>query len=118
MYTPCAVTHGTSKLFTRKPPPDGSPVSLPAGIFYILCEPLSVGTAVDNLAETGREVAAGIHYPVPVHTQPAYAGRIRHGKLPVTEMAVREILSLPIYPELTEPEVRTVTGAVADYFAL
>jgi dTDP-4-amino-4,6-dideoxygalactose transaminase len=65
----------------------------------------------------GREVAASIHYPVPVHTQPAYAGRVRHGGLPVTEMAARDILSLPIFPELTEPEVRTVTRAVADYFA-
>jgi dTDP-4-amino-4,6-dideoxygalactose transaminase len=64
-----------------------------------------------------REVATGIHYPVPVHNQPAYAGRIRHGRLPVTEMAVRDILSLPIYPELTEPEARTVAGAMADYFA-
>jgi dTDP-4-amino-4,6-dideoxygalactose transaminase len=64
-----------------------------------------------------RGIAAGIHYPAPVHRQPAYAGRIRHGGLPVTERVATEILSLPMYPELTDPELRTVTKAVKDFFA-
>ncbi len=44
-----------------------------------------------------------IHYPAPVHAQPAYAGRISIGEgLPHTEAAAREILSLPMFPELSE----------------
>lgn len=47
-----------------------------------------------------HHVLAGIHYPEPVHLQPAYRGRIRcHLKMDVTELAKGRILSLPIYPE-------------------
>src|SRR5439155_18246003 len=44
-------------------------------------------------------VDTAIHYPVPVHRQRAYLGRIRHVSLARTEDATREILSLPMYPE-------------------
>jgi dTDP-4-amino-4,6-dideoxygalactose transaminase len=55
-------------------------------------------------------IGTGIHYPVPVHLQPAYAGRIALGPsgCSETERAAREILSLPIYPELTDAEVETI----------
>ena len=45
-----------------------------------------------------QDIGAGIHYPVPVHRQPAYADSA--ARLPATEEAVAEILSLPMYPEL------------------
>jgi dTDP-4-amino-4,6-dideoxygalactose transaminase len=59
-------------------------------------------------------IGTGIHYPVPVHLQPAYAGRVALGPsgCPKTEVAAKEILSLPIYPELTDTEVETVCGAL------
>jgi dTDP-4-amino-4,6-dideoxygalactose transaminase len=59
-------------------------------------------------------IGTGIHYPVPVHLQPAYQGRIALGSsgCPKTEVAAKEILSLPIYPELTDAEVDTVCAAV------
>ena len=59
-------------------------------------------------------VGSGIHYPVPVHLQPAYSGRIAldPAGCPETETAAREVLSLPLYPELTDTEVETVCGAV------
>jgi len=64
-----------------------------------------------RLAEQG--VGAAIHYPSPVHLQPAYqAGQVRCHPLPVTERAAREVLSLPMYPALTEAQVRTVAAAV------
>ena len=60
-----------------------------------------------------RGVATAIHYPMPVHQQPAYAGRIQScGSLHETEVAAREILSLPMFPELQEQEVKTVVDHV------
>jgi dTDP-4-amino-4,6-dideoxygalactose transaminase len=66
--------------------------------------------ALEHLRAAG--VGALVHYPVPIHLQPAYAGRIRGAEaLPETERAAREVLSLPIYPELGHDEVRTVVAA-------
>jgi dTDP-4-amino-4,6-dideoxygalactose transaminase len=59
------------------------------------------------------EIGALIHYPVPVHLQKAYLGRVRGGEsLPETERAALEVLSLPMYPELTNDEVERVVSAV------
>lgn len=66
------------------------------------------------LAERG--VAAGIHYPQPVHLQPAYAGRVRRGALDVTEAIGPRILSLPLHPYLPDGAVEKVAGAVRDFF--
>jgi dTDP-4-amino-4,6-dideoxygalactose transaminase len=59
-------------------------------------------------------IGTGIHYPSPVHLQPAYAGRVALGPslCPETERAAREVLSLPLYPELTDSEVETVCAAL------
>jgi len=58
-----------------------------------------------------------IHYPVPVHLQEGYAdlGYAR-GDLPVTEMAAEQVLSLPMYPEMSEDSVREVSQAVGEFF--
>lgn len=63
---------------------------------------------------TERGVGTGLHYPVPVHLQPAYAGRVMlaEGGLPETEANARIILSLPMYPELTDADLERVTEAV------
>lgn len=53
-------------------------------------------------------VAAGIHYPVPVHRQPAFAAFAPSGGLPETERAATEVLSLPMYPELDEAMIGQV----------
>jgi dTDP-4-amino-4,6-dideoxygalactose transaminase len=63
------------------------------------------------LAEAGIET--GVHYPVPIHLQPAARTYgYCEGDLPVTEQAAREILSLPMYPELTDAHVQRVASAV------
>jgi len=57
-------------------------------------------------------IGTAIHYPVPCHLQGAYLG-FGHGphSLPITERAAREILSLPMYPELSPAEVeQVITG--------
>jgi dTDP-4-amino-4,6-dideoxygalactose transaminase len=58
-------------------------------------------------------IATGIHYPIPIHLQPACAhyGYLR-GKLPVTEAVADHIVSLPMYPELTDEQIGTVVSAV------
>ncbi len=63
----------------------------------------------------GQDIGTGIHYPVPVHLQPAYVGRIAlgHGGCPDTEIASRQVFSLPLYPELTDQQVETVCAALA-----
>ncbi|HYZ22175.1 MAG TPA: DegT/DnrJ/EryC1/StrS family aminotransferase [Rhodopila sp.] len=61
------------------------------------------------------EIGSGIHYPVPVHQQPAYRLRIARTPLPVTEAVSGTILSLPLYPELTDAQVETVCGALARF---
>lgn len=54
-----------------------------------------------------------IHYPVPLHLQPAYRHLVRHGSdLKVTERVAGEVLSLPMYPELTEEEINSISGLV------
>lgn len=56
-------------------------------------------------------IATGIHYPVPVHRQGAYADLgYRQGQLPVSEALAREFLSLPIYPELSDAAVDAVAA--------
>jgi dTDP-3-amino-3,4,6-trideoxy-alpha-D-glucose transaminase len=60
-----------------------------------------------------RGVGALVHYPAPIHLQPAYRGRLGDaGSFPEAEQATREVLSLPLYPELTEDQVRAVADAV------
>ena len=60
-----------------------------------------------------REIQTGIHYPVPVHLQPAYAdlgyGR---GAFPVAEEAAAQVLALPIYPEMSDSQLQEVAAAV------
>jgi dTDP-4-amino-4,6-dideoxygalactose transaminase len=63
-----------------------------------------------------RGVATLIHYPIPLHLQPAFAGTGAAGAFPAAETAAREILSLPLYPELTDDQVRRVAEVVREFF--
>jgi len=68
------------------------------------------------LLEQGIQTA--VHYPFPVHVQPAYAHRLPGWhSLPVTEEVCPRILSLPLYPELTDEEVGQVAEAIASFFS-
>ena len=65
-----------------------------------------------------RAIGALVHYPVPVHLQPAYAGRLPGSEaLPETEAAARQVLSLPMFAELTDEQVRITAAAVAGWIA-
>jgi dTDP-4-amino-4,6-dideoxygalactose transaminase len=63
-------------------------------------------------------VGTAVHYPVPVHLQPAYRASLRDPSgLARTERAAREVLSLPLYPELAAEDARSVVAAVRRWSA-
>lgn len=73
----------------------------------------------DELLEAlkAAEVFCSIHYPIPIHLQKAYSDLgYAKGDFPVTERAAEEILSLPMFPELTEAQIEHVCSRVADFF--
>jgi dTDP-4-amino-4,6-dideoxygalactose transaminase len=69
-----------------------------------------------HLAERG--IGTGRHYPQPVHEAPAFAHLgYSAGAFPVTERLAREVLSLPIYPGMTEAQQESVVVAISEFFA-
>jgi len=74
----------------------------------------------DRLAEflRNRGIGTGLHYPQPVHLAPAYAwlGH-RDGEFPVAEQLARDVLSLPMFPGISEEQLQTVVVAICEYFA-
>lgn len=69
-----------------------------------------------QLKEAG--IGTGIHYPAPVHLQPAYINRVAVGPSGCheTERAAREVLSLPIYPELSQTDTAAICSALRTLF--
>jgi len=62
-----------------------------------------------------KEIQTGIHYPFPVHLLPAHADLgYRQGDFPHSERAAGEVLSLPMYPELTDAQIETVSFAIRE----
>ena len=68
-----------------------------------------------HLQEQG--IAAGLHYPIPIHLQKAYK-HLNHkkGDFPIAEMNAEQCLSLPIYAEMTDEQVDIVAGNIKKYF--
>jgi len=65
------------------------------------------------LKENG--VSCGIHYPIPLHLQPAYK-HLNFGSFPITENCAKKILSLPLYPEISDEEIRYVCGKIRSFY--
>jgi len=66
---------------------------------------------------TERGVGWGLHYPVPMHLQPCYGSLgYKQGDLPNAEQNAEQTLSLPIFPEMTEEQVRYVAEGVKGFF--
>jgi len=63
-----------------------------------------------------HDIQAAIHYPMPVHLQPAYKNRIRTATdMSVTEKLAEEVLSLPLYPELSSTNIARVIDTVTSH---
>ena len=66
----------------------------------------------------GNGINVGIHYPVPIHLQPAYEDLgHKRGDFPVTEAYADRILSLPMYAELTPGQIEHVSSTIAEFMA-
>ena len=65
-----------------------------------------------------RKIGTEVYYPLPLHLQPAfsYLG-LRAGDLPLAEQAALEVLALPMFAELTEPEIRWVVESIAEFYS-
>ena len=82
--------------------------------YVIRCE------ARDELRKflAGREIGTEIYYPVPLHLQQCFAS-LGHGAgdFPQSERAAHETLALPIYPELSEAQLRFVVASIVDFYS-
>ncbi|MDA8155545.1 MAG: DegT/DnrJ/EryC1/StrS family aminotransferase [Actinomycetota bacterium] len=67
---------------------------------------------------SGKGISTGLHYPVPLHLQNAYSGVLgyRKGDLSTSERLAAEILSLPMYPSLSDAQMEKVAGSIRDFF--
>lgn len=70
--------------------------------------PLSREKLIEHL--TSRGIASSIFYPIPIHQQEAYRD-YNHQRLPITERTSREVISLPVHPDLTDDNIKTIIAA-------
>ncbi len=93
------------------------PVELPGArhVYHIYCIRVPGDRDAIQAALNARGIGAGVHYPIPLHLQPALAHRgWQRGQFPEAEAAAATILSLPLYPELTEAQIETVVAALRE----
>jgi dTDP-4-amino-4,6-dideoxygalactose transaminase len=65
-----------------------------------------------------RKIGSEVYYPLPLHLQPVFSYlRLNEGDLPVAEQAAKEVLALPMFPELTEAEIQQVVQAIAEFYS-
>ena len=64
-----------------------------------------------------KGVSTGLHYPVPLHLQPAFKELgYREGSFPNAERSAKRIVSLPMYPELREEQIAYVAGCIRGFY--
>jgi dTDP-4-amino-4,6-dideoxygalactose transaminase len=107
---------------TSEQPGDDAPIQLPqtsAKAQHVFHQYVVRAFRRDELREflSARKIGTEIYYPLPLHLQPAfvYLG-YREGDFPQAERAAKEVLALPMFPELTEDEQRWVVKSIADFY--
>jgi dTDP-4-amino-4,6-dideoxygalactose transaminase len=102
--------------------PDDAPIHLPyaiRGAQHVYHQYVIRAFRRDELREflTARKIGTEIYYPIPLHLQPcfAYLG-YREGDFSEAERAAKEVLALPMFPELTEEEQRWTVQSIADFY--
>jgi dTDP-4-amino-4,6-dideoxygalactose transaminase len=103
-------------------PENAAPIQLPltsASAHHVFHQYVVRAFRRDELREflSARRIGTEIYYPLPLHLQPCfvYLG-YREGDFPEAERAAREVLALPMFPELTEDEQRWVVKSIADFY--
>jgi dTDP-4-amino-4,6-dideoxygalactose transaminase len=103
-------------------PENAAPIQLPLTVgrtYHVFHQYVVRAFRRDELREflTARGIGTEIYYPIPLHLQPcfAYLG-YREGDFPQAERAAKEVLALPMFPELTEEEQRWVVKSIADFY--
>jgi dTDP-4-amino-4,6-dideoxygalactose transaminase len=89
--------------------PRDQPYAAPAHHLFVVRHPRRDALAA-GLAKRG--VGTLVHYPIPLHRQPAFEGLGHAGAFPVAEKAAGEILSLPLYPQMSDAQADAVIEAV------
>jgi perosamine synthetase len=84
--------------------------------YTILVEPDGLGCTRDEFVAALKErgIGTGVHYPRPIHKQPAFIERCGDLSLPVVEGISERILSLPVFPQLQEAELERIVQAIRD----
>jgi dTDP-4-amino-4,6-dideoxygalactose transaminase len=101
---------------------DGLPVTLPYArpdVRHVYHQYTIRAPQRDELVAYLKEQGIGsmIYYPLPLHRQALYEGLgYGEGSLPISEAAGREVLSLPMFPELTEAQQQKVAAAIGEFY--
>jgi dTDP-4-amino-4,6-dideoxygalactose transaminase len=113
---------GEAGLASPNAPQDSAPIQLPITLpqaHHVFHQYVVRAYRRDELREflTARKIGTEVYYPIPLHLQPCfvYLG-YREGDFPEAERAAKEVLALPIFPELTEEEQRRVVSSIADFY--
>lgn len=61
-----------------------------------------------------KGIPTAVHYPIPLHKQPAFAALVRHAELPFAEQVSRQCMSLPMHPYLSEASIEQIVAAVLE----
>jgi dTDP-4-amino-4,6-dideoxygalactose transaminase len=94
---------------------------IPEGLTHIFHQYVIRVPKRDSLREylKAQGIETGIHYPIPLHRQPAFEKLgLDQVVLPQTDKCVEEIISLPIYPEMTENQIEFVVDRIKDFYIL